>query len=296
MVLTKSASGERRKRRTKQFIKNQQEVIKTKGIYLIPSLFTLGNLFCGFYAIVLLFSHTSHPTPEALFHKAALLILLAAFLDGIDGKIAKLTNSTSEFGMHLDSIADIISFGMAPGLLVYSWALFPFERIGWLPAFLFLICGALRLARFNVQASKGVDNKYFKGLPIPTGALMIASFVLLVPEVEPLSFLSIVIMVMVYCLSYLMISTIPYRSFKDIDLKQKRSAKVIFFLALFIVIIMLEPSLMIFLLLFVYIVSGIVAYLIPLTWSIDKTLHQDILIPPEDFDELSVKNSGTVAE
>jgi len=285
------ASG-RKTKRAKQYIDQKKAVIKTKGIYVLPSLLTLGNLFCGFYAIIILFTHITTPAPHVFFTKAAMLILLAAFLDGIDGKVAKLTNSTSEFGMHLDSIADVISFGLAPGLLVYCWALFSYQRVGWLPAFLFLICGALRLARFNVQASHHENDKYFKGLPIPMGALMIASFVLLKPEIEPRSFLSVIIMLMVYGLSYLMISTIPYRSFKDIDLREKKSAKVIFFFSLFLIVVLFEPSIMIFLIFLGYILSGVVAYLFPFKWSIDKTLHRDILIPPEDFDELTVALQG----
>ncbi|MFC1851380.1 CDP-diacylglycerol--serine O-phosphatidyltransferase [candidate division CSSED10-310 bacterium] len=296
MEKIKKKPSQTRRKRTKQFIQTKREVIKSKGIYLLPALFTVANIFCGFYAIITLFTHMASPNPEKFLVRAAVLIIIAAILDGMDGRVAKLTNSTSEFGVQLDSLADVISFGIAPGVLVYAWALADYQRLGWLPAFLFLVCGALRLARFNVQAIQEEDNKYFKGLPIPFGALLIATFVILVPKVQPKSLLSFLIMLMLYGLSYLMISNIPYRSFKEIDLREKKSAKVIFFIALSFVIVFLDPSVMIFLLVLGYVLSGVVNKFLPISWSIDKTLHQEILVPPQDFDDPIIETTPDQAD
>lgn len=285
-----SDSSKTRREKTKDFIDKKKDVIKTKGIYVLPSLFTVGNIFCGFYAIITLFSHINSPNPDKYLVRAALLILASAILDGMDGRVAKLTKTTSEFGVQLDSLSDVISFGVAPGLLVYVWALMPYKRYGWLPAFLLLVCGALRLARFNVQSSHGESNKYFKGLPIPFAAIMIASSVLLSPSIAPKSFLSLLILFMVYGLAYLMISTIPYRSFKEIDLHEKKSAKVIFLFTIFLIIILIDPPLVIFVIIVTYILSGPLRNLIPASFNIDKTIHRDILFPPEDFDDPVIRN------
>ncbi|MGC9329694.1 MAG: CDP-diacylglycerol--serine O-phosphatidyltransferase, partial [Candidatus Hinthialibacter sp.] len=137
-----------------------------KKIYLLPNLFTLGNIFFGFYSIISSISGS--------FVRAAFVIIIAGFFDVFDGKIARATNSSSKFGVEFDSLADLVSFGVAPGVLVYLWALKPLGRIGWLGAFLFLVCGALRLARFNVQIDV-VSSDRFVGLPIPCGAAMLAS-------------------------------------------------------------------------------------------------------------------------
>ena len=121
-----------------------------KGIYILPNLFTTGNLFCGFWAIISVFQ-------EKYFY-AAIAILLAAVFDVLDGKVARLSGATSKFGVQYDSLADLVSFGVAPALLAFSWALRPYGRFGWLAAFLFVVCGALRLARFNVQTASGRRN------------------------------------------------------------------------------------------------------------------------------------------
>ena len=132
-----------------------------KGIYILPSIFTLGNMFCGFYAIIAVLS--DH------FQAAAVAILLAGVFDALDGRVARLTNSCSKFGVEFDSLADLVSFGLAPGILIYMWALKPFGRIGWLASFLFVVCGALRLARFNCQIHTS-ESWSFTGLPIPMAA------------------------------------------------------------------------------------------------------------------------------
>jgi CDP-diacylglycerol--serine O-phosphatidyltransferase len=141
-----------------------------RGIYILPNLFTTGNLLCGFWAIISVFQ-------EKYFY-SAVAILTASVFDILDGKVARLSGATSKFGVQYDSLADLISFGITPAVLAYSWALRPYGRFGWLAAFLFVVCGALRLARFNIQSASG-EVKYFKGLPIPAAASMIALTILL---------------------------------------------------------------------------------------------------------------------
>ena len=139
-----------------------------RGVYLLPNLITTGSLFAGFYAIV--------AAMDGRFYAAAWAILVALILDGLDGRIARLTQSTSGFGVQYDSLADLVSFGVAPGILAYLWALKDFKQFGWAAAFLFVVCGALRLARFNVQQGS-FDPRYFNGLPIPAAAMMVAATV-----------------------------------------------------------------------------------------------------------------------
>src|SRR5258708_27312103 len=140
----------------------------SRGAAILPSLFTTGNLFLGFWAIVRTF--------HGQYAEAAPLIFWAILLDVLDGRIARMTGTTSEFGAELDSLADVVSFGVAPALLIYSWGFSSLPRVGWLVAFLFVVCGALRLARFNVQKTS-VDGRYFVGLPIPAAAAPVAALV-----------------------------------------------------------------------------------------------------------------------
>ena len=220
-----------------------------KGVYIIPSLFTTGNFFCGFYAIISVFNQQ--------FYHASVAIVVAIIFDGLDGKIARLTHSSSNFGLEYDSLSDLISFGLAPGLLVYSWVLQPFGRIGWLAAFLYVICGALRLARYNIQDTTDVRNLDFTGLPIPAAAGVIASTVvmtkdlLLIEKIEP-----IILVMTVYLLAFLMVSNIRYRSFKRLDLTKKKPFNILVFAILFIYIIATIPELMIFVITVLYALSG----------------------------------------
>src|SRR5512136_1835585 len=149
-----------------------------KGIYILPNLFTTGSLFAGFYGIVATTNHN--------FSIAAIWVLVSSIFDGLDGKVARLTGTSTKFGVEYDSLADLVAFGVTPGLLMYSWALKPFGRLGWLAAFLFVVCGALRLARFNVQVNT-VESKRFVGLPIPAAASMVSATVLLFHHMHWLS-------------------------------------------------------------------------------------------------------------
>ncbi|MFQ5559031.1 MAG: CDP-diacylglycerol--serine O-phosphatidyltransferase, partial [Nitrospinota bacterium] len=219
-----------------------------RGIYIVPNLLTTGNFFCGFYAVISVFNGN-------LFH-AATAILIGLIFDGLDGRVARLTNSTSAFGVEYDSLSDIITFGIAPALLVYSWELQPFGRIGWMAAFLFAICGALRLARFNSQDSVSAAPD-FTGLPVPVSAGFIASLVILTREALYIESLHpIILVITVYILAFLMVSNIPYRSFKNIEIRQKRPFNLFLFIVLALYIVATLPEVTIFLLLLTYTLSG----------------------------------------
>ncbi|MBN2372326.1 CDP-diacylglycerol--serine O-phosphatidyltransferase [bacterium] len=219
-----------------------------RGIYILPNLFTLGNIFCGFYALIAALKNQ--------FQVAAIAILAAVIFDGIDGRIARLTNTCSRFGIEFDSLADLISFGAAPGLLIYLWALQPFERIGWLASFLFLVCGALRLARFNCQVNTD-ESKSFTGLPIPAAAGTISSFIILHQFLfGPDGRKPIIIALMAYILAFLMVSTIRYRSLKELKLKERKPFNVLVLTLLLLLVIIAEPKVMLFIVFLIYVMSG----------------------------------------
>ena len=181
-----------------------------RGIFLVPNLLTTGSLFAGFYAIV--------ASIQGNFIWASLAILLAIVLDGIDGTVARLTKSTSPFGLQYDSLCDLTAFGIAPAVLIYSWLLTPYGRIGWLATFIFAACGALRLARFNVLAQAGGGSMDFRGLPIPGAAGVLASIVYLVEDFSIKTHVPLILIAALsYVLAFLMVSTIRYKSFKDIS-------------------------------------------------------------------------------
>jgi CDP-diacylglycerol--serine O-phosphatidyltransferase len=224
-----------------------------RGVYLLPSLFTTANIFCGFTAIMMSFQRE--------FQMAAVLILVAAILDGLDGRVARMTGGTSDFGGEFDSLADVVSFGMAPAFLVFVWGLAPLRRYGWVIAFLFLICGAVRLARFNIQHGAS-DRRWFIGLPIPMAASTVAGSVLCFRSPildKPMSWLFAAALLV---LSVLMVSRVRYRSFKDIDLRVRLPFRTVLLIAAFIAGIALNPHIAIFALALFYVVSGPVGQLL----------------------------------
>jgi CDP-diacylglycerol--serine O-phosphatidyltransferase len=223
-----------------------------RGIYLLPNLFTTANLFCGFYGIVAAINHD--------FRTAAIAILVSCLFDILDGKVARLTRSSSRFGVEYDSLADLVAFGVAPAVLVYLWALEPFGRLGWAAAFLFVACGALRLARFNVQANSA-PKKYFVGLPIPGAASMVATTVLFFYRMGgsgPTK--HFLLLAMVYVLGFLMVSSVPYYSFKEFDGLQRMRFRTLFLVILLLSVITARPAIMLFTLGLVYVSSGPVGY------------------------------------
>ncbi len=200
-----------------------------KAMFVLPNLFTVSSIFLGFYALVLC---AGEATPEQLY-QAALAIFFAIFFDGFDGRVARMTKTQSDFGVQLDSLADVISFGAAPALLVYKWALAPLGLAGIFVAFAFAACGALRLARFNVLAARGEkgSSRFFVGLPIPLAAgaivaLVIAHYRQFGSTTDAATRLPVAVVVVV--LSFLMVSTIRYRTFKDLHLSTKSLAVFLF--------------------------------------------------------------------
>ncbi|MDY7033566.1 MAG: CDP-diacylglycerol--serine O-phosphatidyltransferase [Thermodesulfobacteriota bacterium] len=219
-----------------------------KGIYVLPNLFTTVSLLSGFYAIISVI--------DGRFQHAACAILVSLLFDGIDGRVARLTRSTSPFGVEYDSLSDLVAFGIAPGLLAFSWALVPFGRFGWLAAFLYVACGALRLARYNVQVGTIRSGK-FNGLPIPAAASMISSTILLFLYLGyDESTKHITILVMIYILSFLMVSNIKYSSFKELGLLRRKSFSFLVTLILLLMVVVAKPQIMLFTLFLSYVLSG----------------------------------------
>ncbi|MDO8527138.1 MAG: CDP-diacylglycerol--serine O-phosphatidyltransferase [Deltaproteobacteria bacterium] len=226
---------------------SRKEGIK-KGVYLLPNLCTTASLFCGFFAVIKSF--------HGEFVLAAWAILLAGLFDMFDGRLARLTRGASQFGIEYDSLVDLASFGLAPGILLYSWALHDFSRVGWMASFLFFACGALRLARYNVQA-ESVEYKFFQGLPIPMAAYVVATTVIFYDQqfaIPPRH--NYWILGMTFALALLMVSTVRYFSSKQFDLKNRRSFFILVAAAGAIAIIAWEPQIMIWVLSILYAVSG----------------------------------------
>jgi CDP-diacylglycerol--serine O-phosphatidyltransferase len=235
---------------------NNHEKRRHRGIYLLPNLFTTGCLFAGFYAIVAAMS--------GRFESAAIAVFIAMILDGLDGRVARLTNTQSQFGAEYDSLADMVSFGLAPSLVMYVWALAGLGKLGWLGAFIYSAAVALRLARFNTQVGRA-DKRYFQGLASPSGAAVVAGLVWLgVSEDingQDISYLALIITV---AMGAFMVSNVRYRSFKDLDLKGKVPFVAILVVVLVFVLISISPPKVLFSIFLIYALSGPVMTLITL--------------------------------
>jgi CDP-diacylglycerol--serine O-phosphatidyltransferase len=219
-----------------------------RGVSLLPSLFTLANLFCGWSCIVY--------AMRGDLATAAPFIGVAMVLDMLDGRIARMTGTTSEFGVQLDSLADVISFGMAPAVLAYAWGLAPLGRLGWAVGFLFVTAAALRLARFNIQ--KNTDKRYFVGLASPAAAAIVASTVFYYPaglQQRPEALLAVVLVLVP---ALLMVSTIRFQSFKTIDLGERRRYGVLIAAAAFIALIVTYPHEVLLVMAYAYLASAFV--------------------------------------
>jgi len=254
-----------------------------RGIYLLPNLITAGSLFAGFYSMV--------STLNGNYGTAAIWIFISAICDGLDGKVARMTNTTSQFGVEFDSLADVVAFGVTPGLMMYAWALKPFGRLGWLAAFLFVVCGALRLARFNVQVAT-VESKRFIGLPIPAAASMVASTVVLFNHFGwPSSYKRFAILALIYLLAFLMVSSVKYYSFKDPELIKKQPFGFLVLAVVLLIIVAAEPAIMVFALMLCYVLSGPIGFLV--TWPRRRRLEKAIHKGHEEFlHEPSVSRKG----
>jgi CDP-diacylglycerol--serine O-phosphatidyltransferase len=220
-----------------------------KGVYLLPNTLTLCGMFCGFYAIM--------SAINGNFISAAWAIVLANIFDGLDGWIARLTNTTTRFGVELDSLSDLVAFGVAPAVMMYKWSLVPFGRFGWAAAFLFVACGALRLARFNVQTG-APGSKAFKGMPIPGAATILASVVIFFYWYEVVPERNIFFPLFTIALSLLMVSTLRFHGLKEIDFKEKKPFWVLIVFVLFLFVLLVHPSSAIFVFAMVYLVWGII--------------------------------------
>lgn len=216
-------------------------------IYVLPNLVTTANLFSGFYSII----HSI----KGEFKIAAIAIVVAAIFDQLDGRLARLTRATSKFGAEYDSLCDLVSFGVAPGVLLYLWSLSPFGRLGWIVCFLFVACGALRLARFNVQVEI-VEKNYFQGLPIPMAAGIVASSYLAFDELQWEALGHPILLAMTALLAFVMVSNFRYRSFKDFDLKERMPFRYLVFGILVLVVVALQPEVMLFVLFMSYAALG----------------------------------------
>jgi CDP-diacylglycerol--serine O-phosphatidyltransferase len=225
-----------------------------KGMYLLPNFLTSLSLLSGFYAII--------AAMDRRFTYAAIAIFISAIFDMLDGRVARMTNSSSRFGLEYDSLSDVIAFGVAPAILAYTWALKSYGKFGWLAAFLFVACGALRLARFNIQVDTA-QKKHFLGLPIPAGAATIAGIVLFFSWLGYKGGLKTLVMpIAIYCLALLMVSKFRYISFKDMGFVRARPFMSTVGVIILLVIVLTEPYLTLFLATSAYALSGPVYTLI----------------------------------
>lgn len=234
-----------------------QPEIRGRGIYLLPNLFTIAALFAGFYAIV--------AALKGSYDNAAIAIFVAMIMDGLDGRVARLTNTVTAFGAELDSLSDMVSFGVAPAVSIYSWALVGLGKTGWLAAFVYVVAVALRLARFNTQI--GGEKRYFQGLSSTAGAGLMAAILWVGVDFDlPTGVLRYILAFITVVAGVLMVSNIRYRSFKDMDLKHHVPFVVILVLVLTLVLISLDPSLVLLAIFSGYAISGPVSTV----WGIRK--------------------------
>jgi CDP-diacylglycerol--serine O-phosphatidyltransferase len=223
---------------------------RSRGIYLLPNLFTTAALFSGFFAIL--------AAVDGHFEKAAIAIFVAMLLDGLDGRIARMTHTQTDFGGEYDSLSDMIAFGLAPGLVMYLWVLQPLGKFGWFASFVYVAGAALRLARFNSQMDTA-DKRYFTGLPSPSAAAIVAGAVWVGVDYElDLELVSIPAGILILLAGLAMISNLRYHSFKEIDFRRKVPFIVLVVIALVAAIIISEPPLVLFAIFMIYAFSGVV--------------------------------------
>lgn len=221
--------------------------VRRKGIYLLPNALTTASLFSGFYAIV--------AAANGVFDNAAIAIFVSMILDGLDGRVARMTNTQSKFGEEYDSLADMVAFGVAPGLVAFFWSLNNLDQVGWVITFIYVAGAALRLARFNTQIGS-VDKKFFVGLPSPSAAATVAGLVWFFHQYEPSNWLTLLTIIVVGGTGVLMVSNILYRSFKDLDLRGRVPFAAILVVVLAFVVIAVDPGTVLFIIFLIYALSG----------------------------------------
>jgi CDP-diacylglycerol---serine O-phosphatidyltransferase len=221
-----------------------------KGIYILPNSLTLCGMFFGFYSIL--------SSIKGNFNYAAWAIMIAVVFDGLDGWVARLTHSTTRFGIELDSLSDLVAFGVAPSVLVYKWAIAPFGRIGFAAAFLFTACGALRLARYNVQMGS-TESKAFTGMPIPGAATIAATLVLFWHEIwkgTPTG--NILVLILTIFLALLMVSTLRFHGLKEIDFRRRKPFWILVAFVIGLVLILIHPPTALFVFAMGYLLEGLI--------------------------------------
>lgn len=228
-----------------------------KGVYILPNSLTLCGMFFGFYAILASFN--------ANYVHAGWSILIASIFDGLDGWVARLTNSTTKFGIELDSLSDLVAFGAAPAVMMYSWSLQSYGRVGWAVSFLFVACGALRLARYNIQMGS-TEKKFFTGLPIPAAAGVLASVVIFhYNQIGGDAEKNMLILSLTLVLGLLMISTLRFHGAKEINFKKRKPFWMLATIVIMIVVIVAHPPIALFAFAMAYLTWGIIENLYLLT-------------------------------
>lgn len=245
-------------------------------IYILPNLLTTLNMFFGFFAIIY--------SINGRFTWAAYAIVTAALFDQLDGRVARMTNSVSKFGAEYDSLSDLVSFGLAPGLMLFLWSLEPFGRLGWLASFFYVACGALRLARFNVQ-SASIEKAFFQGLPIPMAAGIVASSVLAFHDLELDATRSWGLLAMTFLLGFVMVSNFRYRSFKDLDFRHRLPFTYLVAGVFILAMVAIRPEVMLFVLFLTYAILGAVFGVLRLG------RHPKVATPVPDEQELVVEDN-----
>lgn len=231
---------------------HEGEPVRHRGVYLLPNLFTTGALFAGFYAIV--------AAMNGMFEQACIAIFVSMIFDSLDGRVARMTNTQSAFGAEYDSLADCISFGAAPALLSYAWSLHALGKVGWMIGFVYMACAALRLARFNVQLDTA-DKRYFTGLPSPAAAAVVAGMVWAGVDsgIDGPSVVVLAALITAF-VAVMMVTNVQFNSFKELDFKGRVPFFVILVVVLAIAIIASDPSRVLFVVFFLYALSGPISF------------------------------------
>ncbi len=219
-----------------------------KGIYLLPNSLTMCGMLFGFYAIL--------ASLKGNFVHAAWAIMIATIFDGLDGWVARLTNSTTRFGIELDSLSDVIAFGVAPAVMIYNYSLAAFGRIGWAASFVFVGCGALRLARYNVQMGS-TEKKSFTGMPIPGAAAIVASTVLFFNEQKWHAEGNCFVLILIFVLSYFMVSTHRFHGAKEINFRERKPFWILVAIIIALAVFIMQPEPALFVFLMIYLLAGI---------------------------------------
>jgi CDP-diacylglycerol--serine O-phosphatidyltransferase len=259
--------------RLKRFGRRAEDRQRGRGIYLLPNAFTTGALFCGFYAIIMAMNQR--------FEHACWAVFIAMVLDGLDGRIARLTNTQSEFGAQYDSLSDMVSFGAAPALVIYEWSLHGLGKLGWIAAFIYCAGAALRLARFNTNIEV-VDKRFFQGLPSPAAAALVVGFIMMMndPDIgvsaKKVDWVSWCIAVFA---GLTMVSNVPFYSFKDVNFKKSVPFIAVFLIALVLALLAIDPPKVLWPIFVIYGLSGYAVYV----WQ--KAKGKRVSIIPLDKDE-----------